>query len=91
MRLTDLNFILGERKIIQFEVVSTKKNEAVIITDAAWALTRQGATVLSGSCTIENNIMEILLEPDQEGTFELMITYTIAPEVRKVRCVVNVC
>lgn len=84
-----LKFILGERKIIQFEVISTK-NEPVIITDAAWVLTYHKQEVDRGSCTIDGNVMEILLEPNQEGTFELTITYTIAPEIRKVRCMVNV-
>lgn len=85
----NLKFILGERKIIQFEVISTK-NEPVIITDATWVLTYHEQEVDRGSCTIDENVMEILLEPNQKGTFELTITYTIAPEIRKVRCMVNV-
>lgn len=85
-----LNFILGERKIVQFEVISTK-NEPVIIVDATWILTYQDETVASGDVTItEDSTMEVTLEPPERGTYDLVITYTIAPEVRKVRCKVLV-
>lgn len=85
-----LNFLLGERKIIQFEVISLKK-EPVVIVDASWVLTYQDGTVETGAVTItDDSIMEITLQPMAKGTHEMMITYTVAPEIRKVRCKVFV-
>ena len=89
MRLTDLDFILGERKTIQFEVNSTK-DEVVVITEARWTLSDHGKEIMAGECTIERNRMDVLLEPMAEGRYELTVTYSIPPEVRKVRRMVNV-
>lgn len=89
MRLKDLDFILGERKAVQFEVNSTK-NEPVVVTEARWTLSDHGAEVMAGECTIDGNRMEVLLEPEGEGRFELTVTYSIPPEIRKVRRMVNV-
>lgn len=90
MRLTELNFILGEKKIIQFEVISTKKDERVVITEAKWSLSREGQRQQAGDCIVHENRIEVLLEPEQEGRHELTITYTIPPEVRKARCMLYV-
>ena len=84
MRMTDLDFILGEKKLIEFEITSLK-GETVVVASAEWSLTKQGEEVDRG------RTLEILLEPDEIGTYELTITYKIAPEVRKARCIVNVC
>lgn len=90
MRMTDLDFILGEKKLIEFEITSLK-GETVVVASAEWSLTKQGEEVDHGECTVDGKTLEILLEPGEIGTYELTITYKIAPEVRKARCIVNVC
>lgn len=90
MRMTDLDFILGEKKLIEFEITSLK-GETVVVASAEWSLTKQGEDVDRGECTVDGKTLEILLEPGEIGTYELTITYKIAPEVRKARCIVNVC
>lgn len=89
--MTDLDFILGEKKLIEFEITSLK-GETVVVLSAEWSLTKQGEEVDHGDCTIDGgNTLEMLLAPDEIGTYELTITYRIAPEVRKARGIVNVC
>lgn len=87
--MMDLDFILGERKNVQFEVNSTK-NETVVVTEARWTLSDHGEEIMSGECVIEGNRMDVLLEPNREGRFELTVTYAIPPEIRKARRMVNV-
>lgn len=47
MRMTDLDFILGEKKLIEFEITSLK-GETVVVASAEWSLTKQGGEVDRG-------------------------------------------
>ena len=84
-----IKFIKGEKKYIQF-LISSKKKEPIIITDAAFTLTRNGEVVLNGACEIEDSTILVLLDPINVGSYQLEVTYTIPPETRKARCMVNV-
>ena len=85
----NIKFIRGEKKYIQF-LISSKKKEPVIITDATYTLTRNNETVISGDCIIEGSTLLVLLDPVNIGSYQLEVTYTIPPETRKVRCVIDV-
>ena len=85
----NVSFIKGEKKYVQF-LVSSKKKEPIIITDATFTLTRNGEMVLNGNCEIEDSTILVLLDPVNIGSYQLEVTYIIPPETRKVRCMVNV-
>ena len=85
-----IDFILGERKYIQFEIKSSI-NQTVIITSATWKLLKDDEVVDSGDCEItEGNTLDVLLFPPGIGEFTLEVEYEIPPEVRKARCNINV-
>lgn len=86
----NFSFIIGEKKYIQFEIRSMIQQK-VVITEATWILLdTKGKEVLTGNCEIEDNILRLLLEPDAIGEYILEVTYSIPPEIRKVRCEINV-
>ena len=85
----NVSFIKGEKKYVQF-LISSKKKEPIIITDATFTLTRNGEIVLYGECEIKDSTLLVLLDPVNIGSYQLEVTYTIPPEIRKVRCIVNV-
>jgi len=86
----NFSFILGEKKYIQFEIKSMIQQK-VVITDASWILIdAEGEEVLSGSCDVDENNLQLLLQPENEGQYILEVTYNIPPEIRKVRCEINV-
>lgn len=85
----NVKFIKGEEKYIQFQI-SSKKKEPIIITGATYILARNNEVVASGDCTIEDSTVLVLLELVNVGSYQLEVTYTIPPETRKVRCVIDV-
>ena len=86
----NIKFIKGEKKYIQI-LISSKKKEPIIITSATYTLTRNNEVVISGDCEIKDSTLLVLLDPVSIGSYQLEVTYTIPPETRKVRCVIDVC
>ena len=89
LRTEPLDFIVGEKKYVQFEIISTK-NEKVVITEATYTIAHDGELFTSGSCEVEENIMQFLAEMNEYGVYDVEVTYKVAPEVRKARCRINV-
>lgn len=87
--IVNVKFIRGEKKYIQFLVLS-KKKEPVIITDATYTLIRNNEVVDNGICRIDGPAILVLLEISNFGSYQLEVTYTIPPETRKARCVIDV-
>ena len=85
----NIRFIKGEKKYIQF-LITSKKREPIIITNATFILTRNDEVILNGKCEIEGSTVLVLLDPVNIGSYILEVTYTIPPEVRKARCVIDV-
>lgn len=83
------DFILGERKYIKFTATSCN-NEPVVITDAGYTLSKDGEVTETGICTIDGADIMALIAPDEIGDYILELTYTIAPETRKVRVAIHV-
>ena len=83
-------FYAGETKYVQFEMIS-RKGEKVIVTDAVYTITHNGEMVETGTCEILNgNSVQFLIQMDEHGTFDVEVTYKVAPETRKARCKINV-
>lgn len=88
----NFDFILGEKKYIQFEIKSMIQQKVVVIS-ATWSLkdAETMAEVQNGTCEIENGSeLKLLLMPEAKGSYILEVTYTIPPEIRKVRCGISV-
>ena len=91
MRLDELKFLQGEKRYLQFEVFSTK-NEKVVVTDAKYEMSHDGVVVDSGNCEIlDDSMLQVLIDAENLGSYDLEITYTITPEIRKIRCKLHVC
>ena len=85
----NIKFIKGEKKYVQF-LISSKKKEPIIITSATYTVTHNGEMVTSGDCEIDGSTILVLLDPLNIGSYQLEITYTIPPEIRKARCEIDV-
>jgi len=85
-----LNLYWGESKFIDF-LVSSKSQEQFVIASANYELKDDDGSVLaSGQCNIDGNKISALISPSSRGRFILEISYSIPPEQRKVRVLVNV-
>lgn len=90
MRLDELYFYEGEKRYVQFEVISTK-NEKVVISESNYTMKHDDVVVDSGTCEIVNgSVLQILICPPDVGSYDLEITYNLALEVRKIRCKIHV-
>lgn len=91
MNLDELSFLKGEKRYVQFEIMSTKQQK-VVVTEANYTLSHQNEIVDSGKCEIiDCSVLQIMVDAFNIGSYDLEITYTIAPETRKVRCKIHVC
>ena len=76
-----MKFFLGEKKYVNFSVISAKE-EQVVIPEATYVLKKDDVVEDSGNCTIQNNVISVLLEPAEAGQYVLNVTYSIPPETR---------
>lgn len=83
------NYLVGEKKYIEFEITSYE-DEAIVITDALYALKKDGITVETGKAEEDGNEIRILLDTDEPGVFLLEVAVTIPPETIKRTCVIRV-
>jgi len=61
-----------------------------VITAATYSL-YQGTTISdSGTCTVDGAEVKALIQPNAIGDYTLEVTYTVAPETRKVRVAIHV-
>ena len=77
-------FLLGEEKYIDFQVLSTIA-QTIEITSATFILSKSGATDVTGDCVIDGDKISVLLEPIATGTYVLEVTYLIGDETRKIK------
>lgn len=82
-------FILGEEKMLDFEVKS-KSGQMIIISSASFELKHNGKTVQEGKMDIDGQKLHCLIRPTATGNMYLEIKYVIAPEIRKARIEIDV-
>lgn len=86
----NVDFILGEKKFIKFDVKSAI-NQRIVITSARYKLYLGDNLVAEDDCDIiSDDCVQLLLKPDEVGKYVLEVEYEIPPEIRKVRCKINV-
>ena len=84
------DFITGEQKYIDFRMES-HSHRAITITDADYTLYNGEQIVATGKCKIDGKYVSVLLKaPDKTGTYLLEMRYTVPPETRKLKVVINV-
>ena len=80
--MKNVNFYLGERRYVKWDIVPTDKQNAVVISGASWRLNlSDGMEESTGSCAISGNRIGALIEPKQQGIYTLSITVMIPPEI----------
>ena len=83
-------FLLGEEKYIDI-VIKSLWRENFTINSATWELLDdKGQKVAGNTCEINEHTISCLVAPPKRGVFELIVSYFIAPEKRKVKVIVNV-
>ena len=83
------NYLVGEKKYIEFEITSCE-DEAIVITDASYALQKDDIIIETGKAEVDGNEIRILLDTDEPGVFLLEVAVTIPPETIKRTCVIRV-
>ncbi|MDP4152606.1 MAG: hypothetical protein Q8865_04070 [Bacillota bacterium] len=83
-------FILGESKYIDFAVSSKTIDQFVIVSAGYELKDDNGEVITSGQCDIDGHTVSALITPSSRGRFILEINYSIPPEQRKARVLVNV-
>ena len=80
--MKNVNFYLGERKFVEWDIVPTEHPSTVLISGASWKLTiADGIEESSGACTVSGSRIGALIEPKQIGIYTLSINVIIPPEV----------
>lgn len=85
-------YILGEDKYVELEVICRQPDATVVIPEATWELWRvsQDTPESSGSCEVDRQYIRALVEPQERAQYRLVITYAIPPETRKAEVMLNV-
>lgn len=78
---TMIVFDHGERRHVRL-LIHSCKNEAFEILDASYELTALGDEVPedSGACAISEHIIDMIIHPQKQGMYRLVVTYHIADE-----------
>lgn len=89
--MPSLKFILGERKYVWFKITSCV-DQIFTIASATWELKHINGTVAAyGDCELDGtDILRVLLEPVDRGTYILCVSYLVPPELKKAQVNVNV-
>lgn len=76
-----VKFDSGEKKHVQL-LIHSIKNEEFTILSASYSLIkkRTGVREDEGPCVIDGHIIDTIISPKENGTYELRITYHIADE-----------
>lgn len=83
-----IQMIAGETRQLEFEVCCA--DGTPVVQRATFTLTQEGETMKQGDCDINGSLISALISPEQPGSYELWLTYTIAPNTRKARWAVYV-
>ena len=77
----NVSFDKGETRHVRIEVFS-KKEEAFLIKNASYELTRKGSVQIedSGAVNIVDHVLDIVISPKFAGYYGLKVYYTIADE-----------
>ena len=93
----DSTLVTGQLGVVQAHLFGNNYKFKLFRIDKELAGTKlkklldtEGNEVLTGTCDIEDNTLQLLLEPGDIGEYILEVTYEIPPEIRKVRCEINV-
>lgn len=74
-----IKFDLGEYRHVRI-LVKSATGEAFIIRNALWELSLKDVPESSGTCTIDEHIIDAYISPAQKGVYKLKMTYEIADE-----------
>lgn len=76
-----VRFDLGERRHVKMIVKPVCGDDIPFaIRNARWELVTHGDIVDNGECTITDHELDIVIEPQKIGSYNLKVTYEIADE-----------
>lgn len=82
------SFIWGEEKYVDFQV-KNRDNRPAVVTEADFTLFKDFQIVQQGECEIDGSFVSALVDPPDVGKYLLEVRYTVPPETRKVKVVVE--
>ncbi len=88
--MNSIRFALGEQRYLEFEVRPKRQNDTVVITEAVWTLSQNGEPTDGGDCEVDGRIIRMLISPAGKGVYQLELTVTVPPEIRKERLMLYV-
>lgn len=88
--MNSIRFALGEQRYLEFEVRPKRQNDTVVITDAVWTLSQNGGPVDGGDCEMDGKTIRALIAPAEKGVYQLELSVTVPPEIRKERLMLYV-
>ncbi|MCM3789411.1 hypothetical protein M3221_13475 [Domibacillus indicus] len=86
-----MKFILGERKEVKVNIISTS-TAPFVIRNPVFTLYRNSneEAVQTGECSINDKELTAVIQPPAKGLYTLMFTYEVANEILKAPVPINV-
>ena len=84
-----VKFLMGERRKVWLEI-SCNADQSFIIRNATYELRKYGNILDSGECTIDNHMIIAMIQPPENGQFNLIYSFEIGGELLKEEVVVTV-
>ncbi|GEM_PF-3998292 len=88
--MNSIRFALGEQRYLEFELRPKRQNDTVVITEAVWSLTQNGGPVDGSACEVDGRTIRALIAPAEKGVYQLELSVTVPPEIRKERLMLYV-
>ena len=88
--MNSIRFALGEQRYLEFEIRPRRANDTVVITEAIWSMQQNGVMAETGSCEVDGKTIRALITPTEKGVYQLELSVTVPPEVRKERLMIYV-
>ena len=88
--MNSIRFVQGEQRYLEFEVIPRRANDTVVVAAASWELQQNGVPVDGGDCEADGRTIRALIAPAERGVYQLELSVTVPPEIRKERLMLYV-
>ena len=88
--MEQVEFLLGEQRTIEYELVPVCEEDTVVISGAEYLLCRDGQEIERGPLLINGRNVSVTLCPKERGNYLFEVTVTVLPQVRKERLMIHV-
>ncbi len=88
--MNSIRFMHGEQRYLEFEIIPRRQNDTVVVTAASWELQQNGVPVDGGDCEVNGRTVRALIAPAEKAVYQLELSVTVPPELRKERLMLYV-